>query len=227
MDKKILDKIRKCLALSKSANEHEAAAALRQAKKLMNQYDLTNDDVSISEISESTVKAKTKYSPPRWQRNIAYVVSTAFQCNYFFNNQYCEQTTWTFIGKDPAAEIASYAFNILNRKCSNDRKDYYNSNKRYKRANRIRRADLFAEFWVRAIEKEVESFAESCPKTQEIINKYIEKYHTNLIDAKHRSTSISFSDKRDVDAILEGLNKGSEVSIHHAVNGQKQGLIGN
>ena len=32
---KILDKVKKCLALSKSANENEAATALRQARKLM------------------------------------------------------------------------------------------------------------------------------------------------------------------------------------------------
>ncbi|MCE6577430.1 DUF2786 domain-containing protein, partial [Acinetobacter baumannii] len=31
----IIDKISKCLALSKSANEHEAAVALKQAQTLM------------------------------------------------------------------------------------------------------------------------------------------------------------------------------------------------
>ena len=32
---KIMDRIKKCLALSASSNEHEAEAALRQARKLM------------------------------------------------------------------------------------------------------------------------------------------------------------------------------------------------
>lgn len=200
---------------------------LRQAEKLMKQHGLTNNDVSISEINESTVKAKTKFNPPRWQMHIAYTVRTAFQCSCFFNSSYNEETTWTFIGKEPAAEIASYAFNVLNRKCANARKDYYNSNKRFKRANRIRRADLFAEFWVKAIHEEVEKFTQRCPKTEEIINKYIKKYHQNLVDAKPGNTSMSFTDSRDVGAILDGLSKGSEVSIHHAVNGQEQGLIGN
>lgn len=42
---KALDKIRKCLALSKSANEHEAAAALRQAQKMMEMHGLSEDDL--------------------------------------------------------------------------------------------------------------------------------------------------------------------------------------
>lgn len=223
-DKKIFDKIRKCLALSKSSNEHEAAAGLRQANKLMKQHGLTSDDVSISEINESTVKARTKNSPPKWQRKIAQAVAEAFQCDYFFNNSR-KQTTYTFIGKEPAAEIASYAFNVLNRKCGNDRRDYYNSNKRFKRSNRIRRSNLFAEFWAAAIQKEVDAFAERCPKTEEIINKYIDKYHQNLVDAKPKNTSITFTDKHDVGAILDGLSKGSEASLHQAVNGQEQSLI--
>lgn len=39
---KVLDKIRKCLALSTSSNEHEAAAALRQARKLMDAHGITD-----------------------------------------------------------------------------------------------------------------------------------------------------------------------------------------
>ena len=35
----ILGKIRKCLRLSKSSNEHEAAAALRQAQKFAGRLD--------------------------------------------------------------------------------------------------------------------------------------------------------------------------------------------
>ena len=41
MDKETaLTKIKKCLALSKSVNEHEAAIALKQAQRLMQEYSL-------------------------------------------------------------------------------------------------------------------------------------------------------------------------------------------
>lgn len=48
--KKAMDRIRKCLNLAKSANENEAASALRQAQKLMKEYSLTEGDVSDDEI---------------------------------------------------------------------------------------------------------------------------------------------------------------------------------
>ena len=51
MSEKILDKIKKCLALASSANEHEAAAALRQAQKLMQAHGLTDQDVAAAQAS--------------------------------------------------------------------------------------------------------------------------------------------------------------------------------
>lgn len=51
MDKeKALARIKKCLALSKSPNEHEAAAALRQAQKLMQAHGITEEDVDGSTV---------------------------------------------------------------------------------------------------------------------------------------------------------------------------------
>lgn len=55
---KALDKIRKCLALSKSANEHEAAAALRQAQKLMAMHGLSEDDLGSTEYLSVLVVCK-------------------------------------------------------------------------------------------------------------------------------------------------------------------------
>lgn len=42
---KVLDKIKKCMALSSSPNEHEAAAALRQAQKLMERHGVTDSEL--------------------------------------------------------------------------------------------------------------------------------------------------------------------------------------
>lgn len=55
MDKeKVLDKIKKCLALGKSANEHEAAQALKQAQALMPKYEISDADVALSDIGEQS-----------------------------------------------------------------------------------------------------------------------------------------------------------------------------
>lgn len=56
----IIDKISKCLALSKSANEHEAAIALRQAQALMQKYKISEKQILISDIKERIIQTKTQ-----------------------------------------------------------------------------------------------------------------------------------------------------------------------
>lgn len=54
MDKnKAIEKIKKCLALGKSANEHEAAQALKQAQALMREYGISDADVALSDIKKT------------------------------------------------------------------------------------------------------------------------------------------------------------------------------
>ncbi|MTD33973.1 DUF2786 domain-containing protein [Paludibacterium denitrificans] len=58
MDRKsAIEKIKKCPALAKSANEHEAAAALRQAQALMEKFGVEDDDILMSEVCKDHVKA--------------------------------------------------------------------------------------------------------------------------------------------------------------------------
>ena len=54
---KIIDKIKKCLALSNSDNPHEAAAGLRQAQKLMQMHGLNELDIELSDVQEMRAKA--------------------------------------------------------------------------------------------------------------------------------------------------------------------------
>ena len=50
--KRIIDKIRKLLRLSRSSNEHEAAAAAAKAQELLSEYNLSLDSM-ITEESAS------------------------------------------------------------------------------------------------------------------------------------------------------------------------------
>lgn len=70
---KILDKIRKCLALGKSSNEHEAAAALRQAQKLMAMHRVTEDQVNDVEYVHCVVV--TDYEWPERIRKVPVILS--------------------------------------------------------------------------------------------------------------------------------------------------------
>ncbi len=50
---KALAKIKKCLALGRSTNPHEAAAAMRQAQKLMAEHGLNDTDVKLIPLHTS------------------------------------------------------------------------------------------------------------------------------------------------------------------------------
>ena len=68
MDKeKILDKIKKCLALGQSENEHEAAQALKQAQALMEKYEVNAVDIALSEVSEQKADRKMAFKCIRMQ----------------------------------------------------------------------------------------------------------------------------------------------------------------
>ena len=54
--KRIIEKIKKCMALGKSSNAHEAAAAMRQAQKMMEQHGLTEDDIEGSSYGNEAVE---------------------------------------------------------------------------------------------------------------------------------------------------------------------------
>ena len=163
---KILDKIKKCLRLSKSSNEHEAAAALRQAQKLMQQLGLTNDDVIAAEASDAHAKATTADRPPSWEVMLAKVCCGAFGCEVIFSAGGWTDAwrraagSYQFIGCDGRAELCSYAFVVLARQARKARADYIASKlQRCKPKIRTARADHFCRGWVLAVNGLVTDFA--------------------------------------------------------------------
>lgn len=65
IDKQLLLKIRKCLSLAKSANEHEAAAALAKARELMEMHGISDDDLAMAEIEEATARSTRNVRPTK------------------------------------------------------------------------------------------------------------------------------------------------------------------
>lgn len=82
MDKnKIIDKIKKCMALGSSSNANEAAAALRQAQKMMNMHGLTEDDIEGSNFKNDTVECPiqaNKKTPVHLSKFVG-IIMKAFQ----------------------------------------------------------------------------------------------------------------------------------------------------
>ena len=77
-----LKKIKKCLALGRSAGEHEAAAAMRQAQKLMQEFNVREQDISLLDVHEAQARA-AGMAANAWEVRLVRVIAEAFGCDFF------------------------------------------------------------------------------------------------------------------------------------------------
>ncbi|WP_321354642.1 DUF2786 domain-containing protein [Pseudomonas extremaustralis] len=122
-------KIKHCLALAQSANENEAATALRQAQALMREYRLTEMDVKLSDVGEVESDLYRAKRRPAWDQQLSIAVADAFNCTTLRRRKWSSAKGQvvecaTFVGVSPAQNIALYAYEALHTKLTQDRKTY-------------------------------------------------------------------------------------------------------
>ena len=123
-DKKIIDRIKKLLALAKdNADAAEATAAALMAQKLIAKHDVSKDELHEGEPEEiaEVVSGEIKGKP--WGKRLASVIADNFRCQHFYNwsgsrshwtgRARKESETVTFVGYDTDAEAATVTFNRL------------------------------------------------------------------------------------------------------------------
>ncbi len=107
---KIIDKIRKCLELSKSDNVHEAESAMLMATKLMSQYNidmLMVEKQDKTEVSEQTYREKSaKFA---WVRSLARVIAENNRCKILITVSGRSKYI-TFVGFDIDIEVCNLLF---------------------------------------------------------------------------------------------------------------------
>ena len=131
--KKILDKVRKLFALSKSCNENEAALATQRAKEMLEKYNLTISDVEVNEIIENIFDVGS-VSVETWLMNLSAYISEGFDVGVYrvkgnreTNRRYARTSKIVFIGTDIDVTIANYVFEYLIGVIKNLADDYYNN----------------------------------------------------------------------------------------------------
>ena len=216
-NERIMAKIRKCLALSKSDNEHEAAAALRQAKALMEKHKLEMSDIEQSKtqvyIDEN---GKPSSRPPLWLNSLHSVVAAAFGCSAFsLGGQPL------FVGEAPAPEIAAYASKVLEAQLRKNKDQYLadirkSANEHSKKIKRTHMTALgkgIAEGWVYGCQRVVERFAGELP--DEIARQHKERvssYFSAPVVERHQKSAAESSIGKM--ALADGYRRGKEAQIH-------------
>lgn len=239
MTDSILNKIKKCLALSKSSNPHEAAIALKQAHALMAKHNLEIIDVNLSTVgSSSKIKGGKNKQPMSYESDLACMVADMYNCKALhietcadiyswslqgFINSY--QSMWSFVGVKPKHEIAAYTFQVLYRQLQKARKEYITNNLyRCKKFTKTQRANSFCEGWIYEVSKTVRAFAKTEDELNEIeiIDSYIDKYFNIGDGLDSRKTK-----ERSSSDIIAGIESAKDAVLNNAVDKsfQEQHLI--
>lgn len=151
-----LRKVRACLRLGASANPHEAAAALRQARSLMERYGLTQAETEGCRFEDAATRQRGAQLPVSIAR-LAGIVAEGFRCRMLIVRLQCGRSGSTavrFYGMNSDATVAAYAFTVLRRQLDSDRQRYARIRLKpiCSESMRMARLERFAEGWVYAIE---------------------------------------------------------------------------
>lgn len=215
----IIAKIKKCLALAKSSNEHEAAAALRQAQKLMQAHGVSDLDIEHADVQEESVRAGAYLNPSRWESALAGDVGAAFGCRVVFvRDPMAREGKWMFVGVSPAGEIARYAFEVLFRQVKHARANHIKTVLKRCTTTRTRRADLFCEGWVIAATELVERFAVGEEQRVKIAGYLASRHNLSSFTPRDRNAGRALSE-RDYGDLEAGHRAGRDAQFNRGVAG--------
>lgn len=219
---KIINKIKKCLALAKSSNGNEAATALRQAQKLMQQHNISQEDIDLAEMNAKTTRSGKARTPPKYVIYLASLICRAFGVEMIFKET-LDGCDVEFIGLGIQPETASYAYDVLLRQLTRDRKAYMATlSNRCKTTTKTRKADIFAEHWVMQAARTVTEFAKPS-NFKEMVDAFVARRHGELTKFKARERKKT---NQDSGAVLAGRRAGNNVQLHHGMNGQRTERLG-
>lgn len=209
IDKALLSKIRKCLALAQSANEHEAAAALAKAHALMEQHGIDDETLALAEVEEASARASRTVRPPRWESILAATVCHALSLAVFLD----ERGDRRFVGRGARPEIGTYAFAALFRQIKAARSHYIKTQlRRCTPARKRARADAFCEGWAGAVYRTVQQLMAEPPE-DEALGRYLTASYPGLTSVSSRAATM----RRASNDYWSGREHGSSVNLHVGV----------
>lgn len=229
MDSKILDKIKKCLALAKSDNPNEAATALRQAQALMDKHGVTREALELSDVQAHKTKSGAGKTPPSYINMLVHLIKEAFAVEVVFKSSYNffdgYDHSVEFIGMNGSPEVAGYAYEVLLRQLKKGRADHLKTlSKRLKRVTKTLRGDLYAQGWISSVHKQI--VAQPIPeKESAIIQRWKDENYSNLTTLKTKDRTDK-ARSHDVNSFYQGKADGEKVNFHSGVKADQRIAIG-
>ena len=215
-NKKIIDKIFKCLRLSESGNPNEAALALRQATSLMKKYGVSDAQILAAEVTEGATFAGERYNPPFWALALANLIADAFQCRNLILRKYGRQPEFRFIGLGFKTEVATYSYTVLHRYLLRAIEEFTLCVEKDGKKDDIeesRRIEIFAQAWLFRVGRTVSDFIGD-EADKEVIDEYIQEKYGETAEL---SGTAADAKNDDYDDILSGMRSADEVELYRSV----------
>ena len=225
---KVIDKVRKLLALSASANEFEAALAASHAHRLLAEHNLTMTDLEVKEAgaSEDTLDLGTK-AADKWARVLCTVVATSFDCRTIIRTGGGNTAKIAFVGVCEDPTIALYTSQYLIFTLKRLAKDFVKTlpptlSTQHKAGNK--KSYLLGA--VRGVQHQLREAKIQAPVTTmalvpvkgHLIKAFIADTYTNARQMRSRTTSVLS------DAYERGKRDGRDLQIKRGVGASRQAL---
>lgn len=110
MSEKLIDKVRKLLALSESDNENEAKLAMLKAQEIMVAHNIAHSDLKINEskdVNEEVFGEKTK---KKWRYKLASIVAENFKCEVFYRGDGRRGNRVVFVGFQDDIDVTKVVY---------------------------------------------------------------------------------------------------------------------
>lgn len=101
MDTKLIEKIKKLLALSESSNENEAKIAMLKAQELLAKYKLSMKEIKEYKINNTSIKNKisnVSFRQGKWKAELGDIIAENFGCYWYLMKG--SSKTIVFFGKE-------------------------------------------------------------------------------------------------------------------------------
>ncbi|WP_337052052.1 DUF2786 domain-containing protein [Serratia fonticola] len=218
---KYLDKIKKLLNLARrTSNPAEAASALSKAQAMMAKHGVSDSDVELMDIGESSSKGAPSDAQkiPKYMAMLGHVICSAFGVLFYFSFNANGKRVAVFYGPTPRPEIAAYAFDVMSRQLHKARREYQGGlHRNTKATNKAAKGDVFCEWWVNGAYQVITQFAVS-----EAEQTLMEAYHHRLMGRDGMATDQGRAARkcsgRD-GAAAAGFTAGRRAELNHGVGG--------
>ena len=215
---RLIDKIRKCLALSASPEPHEAAAALRQAQKLAAAHGVTDAELGLASYASEKVDCPLQAGKklPETLATLTSLMQRAFGVKVTVHREIrVSDPSWcvTYYGKSDRVALAAYSHRVVWRAMNAAWTAHLKTRPNLKGQQGTRSG--FLAGWLWGVDRTVTDLGMSEEEKNEL-QAYLEQEVPSVKDGKTAETS---KVKHRSDTLRAGLVAAKDFSLHRPIGG--------